>query len=1002
METPNKNTTKSFESAYKNLNKGQKQAVDAIEGPVMVVAGPGTGKTTLLTLRIANILRQTDAQPENILALTFTNSGVRAMRNKLLEYIGDDAYRVGIYTFHSFAENIIREFSSYFENMEGANVIGDLDKVKIIEEIIKEGKFKEVVSSYDPFLSINQIIGAINDLKKEGLDPHDFSARIPEWEKELLDDENILYKRNTGKNKKGEIKPSEKDKIDKQIAKAKEIAEIFETYQEKITAVGFYDFDDMILNVLNQLEKNENLKFDLQEKYQYLLVDEHQDTNDGQNKLIELLTDAEHLNGHPNLFTVGDEKQSIYRFQGASEETFDHFKKIYKDVEIIDLTENYRSNEGILNAAHELIMETLPSAVSLNSANQKIQSNDKPKVLQFSNYKFELLYVVEDIKNKIAAGENPEDIAIIYRSNKHVSEIRDLLNHNKIPHTILSKDNLFEDPNIENLISILRIIDNLNNNHHVAKSLLINFLNFDPQQVIDVISNFNKQKRDENSGATTLFKFLEENKLTGADNFIKQIKKLKIESANNSFTGFFKFFLEEIGYLDYMLASDDSRDQLLKVDKLFDEIKRQVQASGRNGYGLSDFLSFVDSYKKYGLDIKTENPEVVDGVKLMTAHKSKGLEFKNVYIINSTRNNWEKSRGFNKIKLPIDDYKGDIDDERRLFYVAMTRAKEDLQITSALTDWEGREKEKTQFISEIGDDSLNFVETSDFEKENLDNLAVFVRSSNLSSSLFDKKYLRDLFLQNNLSVTALNNYLECPVKYLFRSLIKIPSEYDSNLVYGDLIHNSLEKFFTQSNKEKKILGKNILIDLYKKEISKSPLFDYEYDRFLEKGQNSLSDYYDNYATQWNINVSTEKHIKRQLELESGEIINISGILDKIEFLESESEGKINIVDYKTGKPYSDKTSKDQKEGLKRQLIFYHLLMDGYNDGKYKIEKSLLDFVEKNKKGDYEQFFVEVSDSDLDELKKVVNEMASEIISGNFLKKGCKKKDCEYCKLAKFL
>jgi DNA helicase-2/ATP-dependent DNA helicase PcrA len=1003
--------TVTFDKAYKNLNKAQKQAVDAIEGPVMVVAGPGTGKTTLLTLRIANILRQTDVGPENILALTFTNSGVTAMRKKLLEYIGDDAYRVGIFTFHSFAENIIKEFSFYFSQLENATVISDLEKVQILEEIISAGdssgkKFKEIISKHDEFSSLSQIMSAINDIKKEGLNPEEFADRIPGWEKELMADENLFYKRNFGKYKKGDIKPSEKEKIEKKIAKAKEVAEVFSIYQEKLSEKNFYDFDDMILSVLGEISENENLKLDLQEKYQYLLVDEHQDTNDGQNRLIELLTDAEHLNGHPNLFTVGDEKQSIYRFQGASEETFKHFNEIYRDVEIVNLTENYRSIAGILSSSHDLITKTLPDAQKLNAAldlngskESAIEISEKPQVMNFSNYKFELLYVVNEIKEKISNGTNPAEIAVIYRSNKNVEEIRDLLNQKQIPHTILSKENILSDKNINNLISILRTVDNPNNNHYLAKSLLIDFLNLDSYEVVNALHEFNIKSR--NRKVRSLFDFIyktknKDNVIEGADEFVKKIKNLKTDSENSHFASFFKKFIEEIGYLDYMLKANDSRDQLVKIDKLFDEIKRQSQS--QKDYSLADFLKFIDSYQKYNLTIESNNPEVTEGVKLMTAHKSKGLEFEHVYIINSVRSSWEKSRGFPKIPLPIDDYKGDVDDERRLFYVAMTRAKKTLTITSALTDWEGKEKERTQFISEIEPDLLDEIETNEFEKKNIDKLSAFIKSADNSSSLWDKKYIKDLFLKNNLSVTALNNYLDCPIKYLFRSLLKLPSDFSPNLLYGDLIHSALDKFFNESKKSEKIETKNKLIDFYNKAIDQSSFSGSDYEKYLERGRQTLAEYYDNYVSDWTFKIETEKRIKRQFQLDSGEEINLSGILDKVEFLESEIEGKINIIDYKTGKPYSDKSVKTQKEDLDRQLVFYHLLLEGYNDNKFTINNSVLDFVEKNKKGNYEQHIVDVSEEDLSNLKEKINEVSKEIISGEFLDKGCDKRDCEFCRL----
>jgi DNA helicase-2/ATP-dependent DNA helicase PcrA len=942
-------TGNTFETAYKRLNKEQKKAVDTIEGPVMVVAGPGTGKTTILTFRIANILKSTDTNPENILALTFTNSGVHAMRQKLLEYIGDEAYRVNIFTFHSFAEHIIREFSFHFKQFEFSRVIGDLDKVKIIEDIIRGGDFKEIVHQYDQFASLRQVMSAIDDLKKEGIDPDKLGTLIPEWEKDMFESDDILYKRKTGDHQVGDVKPSEKEKIDNKVKKAKEIQTVFAEYQKALIEKGFYDFSDMILTVLAELEKNSNLKLDLQEQYQYLLVDEHQDTNDGQNRLIELLSDAKHLDGRPNLFTVGDEKQSIYRFQGASEETFKYFNEHFTDVAVVNLEDNYRSTKNILDGAYSLIEYTIPDSVKLTSSQK---DNSPIQFAEFSNYKFELLRLAQDIKEKIDTGVPVEEIAVIYRANKHVSDIKNVFNRMGIPHTILSKNNLLEDSHVQNLIAMLRVVENPLDNHSLAKALFARFLELDSFDVVSLIRQFNLSNRRSNKNLVEYIadaEQLEKAGIKNQDKFVELasvLKDLKTESENTDVVSFLKIFLEKIGYLKFMLASNDSRDQLLNIDKIFDEIKRQNQ--NKKEYALKDFLSFVDAYEKYGLNIETNDPEVVQGVKLMTAHKSKGLEFEYVYIIGATRSNWEKSRGFNKIALPIDDYKGDAHDERRLFYVSMTRAKKGLSISSSLTDWEGREQDKSQFVSEIEPACVEVVETNSFEKENLDNLNIFITPTSVTKTVWDEEYLKQVFLKSGLNVTALNNYLECPIKYLFRSLIKLPSEYSANLVFGNVVHDALEEFFKESHKAEKILEKDLLISAFEKAIDHSTLVGSDYERYLKHGRKILRDYYDEYASEWPYDVLTEKYMRHVFALDSGEEIVLSGILDKIEYMDPSHEGEINVVDYKTGKPYSEKSKKSQKEDLERQIVFYHILLEEYGD-RLIVKKAVLDFLEKNKK-----------------------------------------------------
>lgn len=989
-----------FEEKYNELNKAQKEAVDSIDGPVMVVAGPGTGKTKILALRIANILVKTDTAPESILALTYTTAGVIAMRERLLEIIGDRAYRVNIFTFHAFCEHIIKEFSFYFEELGGARVIGDLERVEIIESIIKKNKFEHLVSFHDEFSFLNKIVDGILTIKKEGLSPNDFLNKLPIWKKELLSNNDLYYKKDFGKSKKGDLKPAEEEKINKKIEKAQELGEIFLLYQEELKNRGLYDFSDMILYVLEELLKNKELKAEVQEKYQYILVDEHQDTNEGQNTIIELITDAPHLEGKPNIFTVGDEKQSIYRFQGASAETFSRFQNLYKDIHSVTLTENYRSTQDILDGAHSLVIKSkgLEDSVKLYS---NIKENKKINVQEFSNYKFELLHLAEDIKSKIEKGVSPSEISVLYRANKNVSDIKTILDFYKIPYTIFSRDKILDDPNIRNLINILRVIFNPNDDHYLGKAFFINFLNLDAYDTVRILDKYKSLRKEEKKHLFAIIqdkKILEEIEVKNSQeflNFAEIIKELKTESQNQNFIDFFKIFLEKIRYIKYMLQAIDSRIELLKLDKLFDEIKSQNQA--KKGYTLADFIYFVDSFLKYNLDIKSTDPEIIKGVSLMTAHGSKGREFEYVYIINATRKSWEARNGGSSISLPIYQYDGDIDDERRLFYVAMTRAKKGLNISFARTDNDGREHEESEFVKEIDSLFKKEEKMKSFEEKNIDKLSLFLNFEKRSASLFDKEYLRQLFFKRGLNVSALNNYLDCPKKYLYKSLIRIPDLYSKSLKYGSIIDFALNNFFEKSKKESKILQKKVLLEEFEKGLRKFNLPEKDEEKFRKRGENALSEYYDEYSNVWTYKVDTQFSVKRDFKLNNKELLKISGTLDKIEYLDNLFSPTINVIDHKTGKPFSEKT-KEQKANYERQLVFYKLLLTDYDKKDFKINKSILDFIEKNKKGNFEQYDLEITKQHLDKLQEEINTCAENVLSMKFLEKGCNKKDCEWCQI----
>ncbi len=985
-----------FKKAYNNLNTEQRQAVDTIEGPVMVNAGPGTGKTQILTLRIARILEQTDTKPEQILALTFTNAGSFTMRERLTQYVGDLAYRVNIYTFHSFCKQVIQNNSFYFPQFEYANVIDDLQKVKIIESILDQSHFTYLKGSHDEYQKVKDITRALNTIKKEGLSADQFAALIPKWKDELYQDENLYYKRKYKEYNAGDIKPQEEQKIQRRIAQGYELVDLYRQYQQQLSDLKLYDFSDMILTVLDRLRTDENFKFDLQEQFQYVLVDEHQDTNEGQNELIELLTDAEHLNRRPNVFTVGDEKQSIYRFQGASEETFRHFNTLYDDIAHISLIQNYRSTKNILDASHAVITSSLEQSVALTS---NTLDNEPIHIGEFSNYKFELLYVAYDIQQKIAQGVAPEHIAILYRANKHLTDLKTVLSHASIPFSVYSKDSVFEDVDISNIIKLLKVIINPVDEEQLSKALLINFLGLDGHDVIKILDARSSYARS----GTSLFDMLRDSVILGDIGLTHSDRVLEFSTLltqsiiaiqNEHILDFLKSFLMNIGYTSYMLASPMSRDKMLKLDKLFDEIKKQ---DAKGAFKIQDFIKLVDSYHAYHLDIESGSPDLKTGVQLMTAHGSKGKEFEHVYLINTTRSHWENSRSFGGIALPIQDYKGDVHDERRLFYVAMTRARRSLSITYSKTDWEGREQEKSMFITEILSECSVLIDVATFEQSHADDLIQFLVPSTQSKTIYDIEYISEIFMRRGLTVTGLNNYVTCPIKYFYRSLIQIPSGYSAILKYGNAVHGALEKFFARSAQTGELESIEVLCDLFSIEIERSGLRNEDYQKYLARGLENLGYWYKNRKQDLGVFVKLEEKVKRDFQIDDTTHICIHGILDKIEFTNPQLEGGVTIVDYKTGKAYSHK-NKEQRKDLERQLIFYYVLLEEYQKDAWHVNSAMLDFIEPNDKGKSELHVLEVGPAQIQEMKELITRTAHEILSGEFLNKGCKKKDCEWCAL----
>ncbi len=982
-----------FAEEYKRLNPQQKKAVDTIDGPVVVVAGPGTGKTQILTLRIANIIDKLGADvAENILALTFTNAGVFAMRERLTEFIGVEmAYQVNIFTFHSFAEEQIKKNPEYFSRFAFSQPATDIQQIQIIEKILQDTELEYLKTFASDYHYTKDIISAINDLKMEAISPKDFRRSIEKIEERILaeEGENAYLKRKSGDRQKGDLKKVVEDKIIKQKGKQKELAEIYEKYQEELEEQKLYDFSDMILTVVQEAENNQEYLALLREQYQYILVDEHQDTNGAQNKIIELIGGAEVNENRPNIFTVGDEKQAIYAFQGASLENFLKFEKQYDGVTVINLKHNYRSSQKILDSAHSV----LAGDTELQAKNEKVANlGHKIKVAELNNYKEELIFLAEDIKKRIQDGEDPDSIAVFYRQNKNLFEIKDVFDKFEIPYKVFSRENILDNKEIKKLIMYLRAVANPYDDEILAKLLFVDFLNLDTFDILKVLRKMDYRGHGNNMKNKSILKIisspqiLEEIEVEHPIEFLGltgKLKEARKKSEDSDFLEFFEWFIKESGFLKHILKLKDSASALKRLEKIFDEVRKQFFS--KKEYKLKDFLEYIDILEKYNVTIDLGQDNLGQGINLMTAHGSKGLEFDTVYITNFVDSIWPGRRYGATFKLPTSKQEGGVDDERRLFYVALTRGKQEVVITYSKLDLEGREKKASRFLAEIDDRFIKPVDTKQ--------LAVAERAQKFfqskeeqALSVFSPEYVREQFLKNSLSVSALNNYMQSPLKYFFRNLLRLPSTQTKTLIFGNIIHQTLEDFFRDSKKAKKVLPAEKLLEYFEKVVNSTTMLEKYYKEIKSRGEKLLKEYYQNYKDEFNLDIETEKKVFASMKLRNGETLKLYGIIDKVELLPG---NKIRVVDYKTGRTYKDKF-KDEREDLHRQLVFYKLLLDKHYEKtghpEIKVEEGMLDFVEKSKKtGEFEQKFLSISPAEVKELEEQIQDFAEDILSGNFLK-----------------
>ncbi len=1018
-----------FATAYARLNAEQKKAVDTIDGPVMVIAGPGTGKTEILTMRIANIIEKGTAAassagktvaPEAILALTFTESGVASMRKRLTDLVGMPAYRVTISTFHGFANGIIRNYPDKFPEIIGAVSITDIDQVRIVRDVIDDTPLADLKPFGDRYYYLKSIMSAINELKRQGVTPAEFTAIVEKEKRAVAAIDDLYY---TDGAYKGKMKGKYKEDA-KHAERNSELAVLYKNYQTALRAAKQYDYSDMIMEVSRALETDESLRFMLQEQYKYFLVDEHQDTNDAQNRIIELLAGggaseggAGEKNLRPNLFVVGDEKQAIFRFQGASIANFYHFKTLYKDVTLIPLVNNYRSTQAILNAA---------AAVAPREGNHQLIANaghaETPAALAvLSSPDAEYFFIAERAKaliagdNKKDAAVAPEEIAVLYRENRDAAPLARVLEKLGVPFAIESDQDTLGDEDIQKLLRILRAVQHFGSPSYLFDFLYIDFLGIPPIDVYKLFSLAGKKRVSPYDVLRSGVLLDEAGVSTAAKaEFQKQFAQLsdwKRAAENMGAVRAFETIVRDSGFLAAIMAVPSASQKLAKLHTLFELLKSLVE--NRKNYTLKEFFAHLDLTIEQGVSLKSADiPRIPGRIRLMTAHKSKGQEFDYVFVMNAVDGKWGSRYRHEHIRLPkavyrtlveMDEKLDDNDsDERNLFYVALTRARKEVFITQSARDREGRELVPTQFTQELQENLLAPLDVTKYETEFATHRDIeFAPAPERTPDIEDKTFLRTLFDEQGLSVTALDNYLECPWRYFYVNLIRVPEAPNKHLMYGNAVHDALKHYFDLRS-EGDDRGKTYLVEKFEEALAHQPIEESDYKETLARGRKSLPAWFDKYHADWPVKTQNEVRIAGiTLGDPTGDTaVSINGKLDKIEMLDA--SGKVNVVDYKTGKSQTrnaiEGKTKTGSGNYKRQLVFYRLLLD--KSEKFSMVSGDVDFIEPDENGKFHKEPFTIEPAELEELEKTVLRVAAEIRSLAFWNTTCDDPDCKYCGLRK--
>ncbi len=984
-----KTTFKDFRQTVNRLNPEQRLAVDTIEGPVMVLAGPGTGKTQTIALRIANILTKTDADPASILALTFTDSGAQAMRKRLVKFIGEAAYRVSISTFHTFCMNVIRDNPDQFVLYSSTEPLTDLERLNIFRSIIDANNFKIIRPPNDPYHYVYSLIQDISSLKKEGIKPSDFQQSL------ALEESNLDQHRD-------ELTKTKLKSRLKNLSKNKELLLVYQQYQARLKALRKFDFDDMIQFVVDRFREDQDLLLTYQERYQYFLIDEYQDTNSAQNEVVNLL--ASYWGKQANVFVVGDPNQSIYRFQGASFANILSFLERYPNAAIITLKDNYRSHQLILDAAHNLISHNtfniksiLPQAESHLHAATSIPKT-KIQVIEAPTSQAEILFTLDKIKQLLAQGTTPSQIAVIFRTNKEIRAFADLLTKADIKYTTQGGGNLLEDPTINKLLKIFQVVEGLVAGQESLDLFTILHYPFFQIETLDIlrISRFAFENKLSLFSALDFLSHQTEPELdlinfASIKRFFAQLVFWEQHASTETLVRFFELVLNESGFLNWLLQQPDSYHYLLKLNSFFEEVKRMNQAD--KDLSLKQFLENLETLRQNHLPIKEAKFSFLeDAVVLTTAHSAKGLEWEYVFIPHSTDKHWSNIRVRRLFKLPSNLIKHleitkneQTEEERRLFYVALTRAKKQVFLTYADSYFENsRERPAfpTMFLEELGSANLTQTSLQSTQETVSQNLINLLKTSPISLQQPKpdaEKFLLSLVRQFRLSPTALNTYLSCPYKFKLNNLLRVPRAKKPHLAFGTAVHKALEQFFLRFNQDGKLPPKAYLLTSFSQALTTGELLNPQELAFrLNQGKEILSAYYDFHQHDF----APAVFLERNFSYLYFEDIPLTGKIDKIEWLD-QSQRLVKLVDYKTGKPKSlgfiEGKTKDSTGDLKRQLVFYQLLLDLDFKLNLKVGEVELDFVAAPKlsqKSGRRRFKIQTEE--VSQLKQLIKQTMAEI------------------------
>lgn len=898
----------------KRLNKEQLEAIKYKGGPLLVIAGAGTGKTTVITERIKYLLLSKNVKPSEILALTFTEKASREMEERVDMVMPYGYTQMWISTFHAFCDRILKQ--------EALN-IGLDPRFKLMTQTLSIQFIRKNIFAFDlnyfrplgnPTKFVSGMLQHFSRLQDEDIAPQDY----------LKYAKKMVKKKSTGDEKM-------------EAKKTMELAKAYMIHNELKMKEGVMDYGDLIVKTLTLFRQRQNILTNYQKQFKHILVDEFQDTNYAQNELAILLAGKS-----KNITATGDDDQSVYRFRGAAVSNIIHFKKVFPKAKVVVLTKNYRSTQEILDKAYTMIQNNNPDRLeAVEKIDKKLVSQRK---LQGDDIQFihadrvenEADQVAKEIVELTEEGKyDYGDFAILVRANNHSGPFMRALSRRGLPYQFLGPGRLFKRPEVIDLISYLKVLYNFEDSVAFYRLLSIDYFDVVPRDLIKIGNHarrFNLSIFETCEKIDSIFVTPEtKRKIKKIITIInKHIKMARHETAGQ----LVYYFLEETGLLQRMFKTDEPNveKKAQNISKFFDKLK--TYETDNEEATVAAVVDWIDLSSELG-----ESPLATDvdwseenAINILTVHSSKGLEFPVVFLVNLVGQRFPTIQRREQIPipdalikeiLPVGDYH--IEEERRLFYVGMTRAKDLVFFTAADYYGEGkREKKLSPFIYEVLGDSIASEELLTEKHKQLS----FLDYKSIDDEKADPKISRqkkENYYVDYLSYSQIETFKICPLHYKLKYIYKIPTPLTAPLSFGISMHAALKDFYADFKKKQKQNEKLILSALESNWMSEGYRNKAHEKKMLDKGKSFLSNYYKKEFNSKIVPAVLEQSFVVPLKIPKGErLLKIGGKIDRVDKI---SGGKIEIIDYKTGANIPTQKQVDSDF----QLTFYALAAASINE-----------------------------------------------------------------------